>query len=358
MRLAGAEPETHARVARLRRDAPPTSATWSSAGRRIVADGPPQLAVDVPGELAATIKGVCPCDAGVLIDNIGTLVTNDPELGEGRSGSSTTPRWCSATGVVQWAGPQRPIPEAAADERFDAGGRAVIPGFVDSHAHLVFAGDRTRGVRRAHGRASRTAPAGSDDRRRDARGDRRGSSTPTRPARRRGAALRHDDDRVQVGLRPDRRATSAAACEVAGRHTTRRRTSARTSSRPSTRTPRRLRRAGHGPDARRVRAARALDRRLLRARRLRRRPGARDPRGRHRARGSCPRVHANQLGHGPGVQLAVELGAASADHVTHVTDADVDALAKRRHGRDAAARRRVLDPRAPTPMRAGCSTRA
>jgi imidazolonepropionase len=46
-----------------------------------------------------------------------------------------------------------------------------------------------------------------------------------------------------------------------------------------------------------------------------------------KARGLTPRVHANQLGHGPGVQLAVELGAASADHVTHVTDADVDALA-------------------------------
>jgi imidazolonepropionase len=38
-------------------------------------------------------------------------------------------------------------------------------------------------------------------------------------------------------------------------------------------------------------------------------------------------VHANQLGHGPGVQLAVELGAASADHCTHLDDADVDALA-------------------------------
>ena len=45
------------------------------------------------------------------------------------------------------------------------------------------------------------------------------------------------------------------------------------------------------------------------------------------AKGLTPRVHANQLGHGPGVQIAVELGAASADHVTHVTDADVDALA-------------------------------
>src|SRR6185437_11016244 len=38
------------------------------------------------------------------------------------------------------------------------------------------------------------------------------------------------------------------------------------------------------------------------------------------------RVHANQLGPGPGVRLAVEMGAASADHCTHLTDADVDAL--------------------------------
>ena len=31
---------------------------------------------------------------------------------------------------------------AAGDERFDAAGRCLIPGFVDSHTHLVFAGDR------------------------------------------------------------------------------------------------------------------------------------------------------------------------------------------------------------------------
>jgi len=45
------------------------------------------------------------------------------------------------------------------------------------------------------------------------------------------------------------------------------------------------------------------------------------------ARGLGLRVHANQLGPGPGVQLAVRLGAASADHCTHLSDADVDALA-------------------------------
>jgi imidazolonepropionase len=38
------------------------------------------------------------------------------------------------------------------------------------------------------------------------------------------------------------------------------------------------------------------------------------------------RVHGNQLGHGPGVQLAVELGAASVDHCTYLSDADVTAL--------------------------------
>jgi imidazolonepropionase len=38
-------------------------------------------------------------------------------------------------------------------------------------------------------------------------------------------------------------------------------------------------------------------------------------------------VHANQLGPGPGVQVAVECGAASADHCTYLTDTDVAALA-------------------------------
>jgi len=46
-----------------------------------------------------------------------------------------------------------------------------------------------------------------------------------------------------------------------------------------------------------------------------------------KARGLHPRVHANQLSFGPGVRLAVELDAASADHCTHLTDEDVAALA-------------------------------
>jgi imidazolonepropionase len=45
------------------------------------------------------------------------------------------------------------------------------------------------------------------------------------------------------------------------------------------------------------------------------------------AAGLQPRIHANQLGPGPGVQVAVEVGAAAADHCTFLSDADVDALA-------------------------------
>jgi imidazolonepropionase len=45
------------------------------------------------------------------------------------------------------------------------------------------------------------------------------------------------------------------------------------------------------------------------------------------AAGLQPRIHANQLGHGPGVQLACELGVAAADHCTYLSDADVAALA-------------------------------
>jgi imidazolonepropionase len=44
-------------------------------------------------------------------------------------------------------------------------------------------------------------------------------------------------------------------------------------------------------------------------------------------RGFGGRLHANQLGYGPGVQLAVEMECASADHCTYLTDRDVEALA-------------------------------
>ena len=60
-----------------------------------------------------------------------------------------------------------------------------------------------------------------------------------------------------------------------------------------------------------------------------------------RAAGLGLRIHANQLGYGAGVKLAVELGAASADHCTYLDDGDLEALAGIGHGRDVPARDRL-----------------
>jgi imidazolonepropionase len=46
-------------------------------------------------------------------------------------------------GVVGYAGPQASAPDQGSAARIDCEGRAVIPGFVDAHTHLVFAGDRS-----------------------------------------------------------------------------------------------------------------------------------------------------------------------------------------------------------------------
>jgi imidazolonepropionase len=74
----------------------------------------------------------------LVIDNIELLVTGEPSLGEGPLGlvrNAALVLEGDRVAAVEAAG-------AAADERIDAAGRCVIPGFVDSHTHLVFAGDR------------------------------------------------------------------------------------------------------------------------------------------------------------------------------------------------------------------------
>src|SRR6478609_5542748 len=71
----------------------------------------------------------------MLITNIGTLVTNDPELGTLKNAAILF-----EGAEVAWVGTK--VPEGAGEQRLDAEGRALIPGFVDSHGHLVFAGDR------------------------------------------------------------------------------------------------------------------------------------------------------------------------------------------------------------------------
>ncbi len=75
----------------------------------------------------------------LLVTGIAELATNDPDHGEGL-GLVPSAAVVVEAGRVAWTGGAAHAP--AADERYDVGGRAVVPGFVDSHTHLVFAGDR------------------------------------------------------------------------------------------------------------------------------------------------------------------------------------------------------------------------
>src|SRR4051794_2706940 len=75
-----------------------------------------------------------------LVTGIAELVTNDPSLEAGVLGLLPDAAVVVDGGTVAWVGPAARAP--AADARVDVDGRAVIPGFVDSHTHLVFAGDR------------------------------------------------------------------------------------------------------------------------------------------------------------------------------------------------------------------------
>ncbi|MBP6043680.1 MAG: imidazolonepropionase [Rhodoluna sp.] len=79
--------------------------------------------------------------SSVAITDIGSLVTNDSSLGDGALGIRENAALVIEDGKIAWIGDNSDTP--AVDAAHSVSGKAVIPGFVDSHAHLVFAGDRT-----------------------------------------------------------------------------------------------------------------------------------------------------------------------------------------------------------------------
>jgi imidazolonepropionase len=90
-------------------------------------------------------RGSDPSAVDFLLTGAGQLVTCDPELGEGPLGLVERGAVAAAGGRVVYAGPEAGLPELEVDRdavRIDAAGQAVLPGFVDAHTHLVFAGDR------------------------------------------------------------------------------------------------------------------------------------------------------------------------------------------------------------------------
>jgi imidazolonepropionase len=92
---------------------------------------------------------VSPTVADLVLVNIGELVTCDPALGEGPLGIISNAALAAADGRIVWVGRESELEErVAADpavprlDRIDARGAVALPGFVDSHTHLVFAGSR------------------------------------------------------------------------------------------------------------------------------------------------------------------------------------------------------------------------
>ena len=102
----------------------------------------------------------------MLVEHIGELVTNDPAH-DGALGIIHDAAVAIDGDRIAWVGEQADVPDDVEGPRIDAGGAAALPGFVDSHTHLVFAGDRTaefdarmRGERYAAG-GIQTMPGGA-----------------------------------------------------------------------------------------------------------------------------------------------------------------------------------------------------
>jgi imidazolonepropionase len=258
----------------------------------------------------------------LVVDRIGLLVTNDPTLGEGPLGLVRDAALVMEDGIVvavERAG-------AAADERIDADGRCVIPGFVDSHTHLVFAGDR--GDEFAARMAGAPYAAGGIRITTEAtRAASRDTLAALAGARRREAlraGITHLEIKSGYGLDVE---TERRSCEVAaeltddvtflGAHVVPADYEGRADDYVDLVCGDML--AACAPYARWIDVFcedgafdAAQSRAVLEA---------------GRAAGLGLRVHGNQLGPGPGVRLAVALEAASVDHCTYLTDDDIDALA-------------------------------
>ena len=258
----------------------------------------------------------------LVIDNIGELVTNDPSLGDGPLGVVAGASVVIDGETVVAVGPAG----AVADERLDAGGRCVLPGFVDSHTHLVFAGDRAEEFSRRM--AGEPYDGGgirvTTDATRTAGRPALGSALDERLAEVHRAGTTTVEIKTGYGLSVDSEVELASLAAEAtpeatflGAHLV-----------PSEY-------QGRADDYVELVCGPMLDAVLGHVRWIDVfcETGAFDADQSRavltagRDAGLGLRLHANQLGHGPGVQLGVEMGCTSVDHCTYLSDADIEALA-------------------------------
>ncbi len=260
--------------------------------------------------------------SSLAIENIGLLVTNDSSLGEGPLGivrDATVVFEDGRVAAVERKG-------AAADGGFDAEGRCLIPGFVDSHTHLVFAGNRAEEF--AARMAGRPYQASGIKVTTEATRAATDEELRVLAAHRRGEALRagitHLEIKSGYGLDV---ATEWRLCEIAaeltddvtflGAHAVPPEYEGRADEYIELVCGEML--TACAPLARWIDVfceRGAFDAEQSRAVLT---AGA--------SAGLGLRVHGNQLGHGTGIQLAVEMGAASVDHCTYFDDDDIGALA-------------------------------
>ena len=224
-----------------------------------------------------------------------------------------------------WVGAKAQAP--AADQRIDASGAAVIPGFVDSHAHLVFAGDRAQefaarmsGTPYSAGGIASTVTA-----------TRQASDETLRAGVARLVGELHHSGVTTFEIKSgygltvvDEKRSLSIASEFTqettflGAHVVPQEFTADPAGYVALVTGEMMRACA--PHARWIDVF--CDRGAFDA------DAARAVLTAGIAVGLRPRIHANQLEEGPGIALAVELGAASADHCTHASDADIAALAE------------------------------
>lgn len=260
----------------------------------------------------------------VAITNIGSLVTNDKSLELGLLGELQNAAIVVEDGNIAWVGSSFSVPDT--DEQIDVEGRTVLPGFVDSHAHLLFAGDRANEFSARMAGESYSA------------GGIRATVAATRAATdaeleanlvRLASELRYSgittfETKSGYGLSV---ADEARALRLATKHTSETtylgahvvpaEYERRSDDYVSLVTGEMLNQVADSAkwiDVFCDRGAFTVEqaREILLA---------------GKAMGLQPRIHTNQLEQGGGIQLAVELDCASADHCTHFDQKDIDALA-------------------------------
>ena len=252
-----------------------------------------------------------------LITAIGELTTNLPDR----------PRLSEAaliveSGRIAWLGAASDAP--AADTVTSVGGRAVLPGWVDSHTHMVFAGDRSAEFEaRMAGQKYAAGGIATTVRATRAASDAELAATLTRlrdEARRQGTTFLETKTGYGLDVASEERSARIAAAQAdvvtfLGAHIV-----------PDGLDARAYLDLVTGPMLRAVAPwVRFID--VFCERGAFDVEQSREVLEAGRRAGLGLRVHGNQLGHSGGVALAVELGAASVDHCNALTDADVDALA-------------------------------